>query len=611
MSWASEDDQIVGLVVESKTKSSAEFIKLDSLIQDKKVVEVTLDSRSLHEGTFITHKGLLSSGSSVMEGPVKSVQQAVSLPVAGTIPHPMKHNSLDLVLVDSEFCFVGAGPQTDEASVRFALENDAFGTKRVALVRDLFDRNYEDRGTLSKVLKVVGKSAVVLESVLGSSNLKRRLVCEYVRKPSGKYVKSRNNVELGDYLDSQGFEKVIKISDEVCPKGIQLINIGNGKALVFSEKLASILSQSNINATVAEGNFDNLQRNTLVLRKSVDRTPIQNKDSSAEKVLSSDSNVPLYWASRSTLGGKSSQTTNSILMVAPLGFQTNIETAADNYFMHKSDESTDEIERKALLEFSELHMKFANVGVNILIHCPERFFNTPDATFPNNWFSTHPAGEVAEPTVALYPMKTPTRRAERRQYLISEFQTVYSRELNFTHWEAADIPQFYESTGVIIMDRIRKIAYCNISERCSEVIAKEWGRRLGYEMVLFKSVDIKGLGVYHTNVMMSVGSTLSVVCLDSVKDPKEKENLKSKLEKHHEVLVISLDQMNNFCGNVLEIQGSDGKRYMAMSTTAYNNFTQEQRDLMLKHVDGIIHSHIPTIETIGGGSVRCMLGELF
>jgi len=298
-------------------------------------------------------------------------------------------------------------------------------------------------------------------------------------------------------------------------------------------------------------------------------------------------------------------------MVAPVGFQTNPETLQDNHFMHTTGDSLSEVERKALLEFSELHMKFRNAGINVYLQCAERFFNTPDAVFPNNWFSTHTASEVGVSTMALYPMKTPTRRAERRQHVISEFQQVYDREMNFTHWEYSDYPQFFESTGVLIMDRIRKIAYCNISERCSEKVAREWGRRMGYEMVLFRSVDSQGRGVYHTNVMMSVGTTVSVVCLESVPNQAERENLKQKLMKHHTVVEITGEQMNNFCGNILELQGADHKRYMAMSSTAYNNFTEEQRKVMLQHVDGIIHSHIPTIETIGGGSVRCMMGEIF
>jgi len=337
---------------------------------------------------------------------------------------------------------------------------------------------------------------------------------------------------------------------------------------------------------------------------------VHNKNPNAEFVVKHNLHTSYEWKSRSALDGAPSHTTNTILMVAPIGFQTNIETLQDNYFMHTTADDASEVERKALEEFSALHMKFRNAGIHVYLCCAERFNKTPDAVFPNNWFSTHPTSEAGVSTLVLYPMKTPSRRAERRQNVISELQQVYEREFNFTDWEHADFPQFFESTGVLIMDRIRKIAYCNISERCSEKIAREWGRRMNYEMVLFTSVDKQGRGVYHTNVMMSVGTTVAVVCLDSLPNPTQRENLKQKLMKHHTVVEISLDQMNNFCGNILELQGADKKRYMAMSTTAYNNFTEEQRKVLLQHVTDIIHSPIPTIETIGGGSVRCMMGEL-
>uniref|UniRef100_A0A6B2LBN9 Amidinotransferase n=1 Tax=Arcella intermedia TaxID=1963864 RepID=A0A6B2LBN9_9EUKA len=299
-------------------------------------------------------------------------------------------------------------------------------------------------------------------------------------------------------------------------------------------------------------------------------------------------------------------------MVAPVGFCSNAETILDNHFMSKSSESNNQLEHKALLEFSALHQKLRAAGINIWVHAPEHFHGTPDAVFPNNWFSTHPGSEMNGPwTVAFYPMKTPSRRAERREHIISEFQEVYGKELSFTHWEYADVPGFLESTGVLVLDRINKIAYANLSERCHRGIAESWGKRLGYKMCLFHSTDSQGRALYHTNVMMSIGTSIAVVCLESVEDPQEKQELLHNLNatgKH--ILEISREQMNNYCGNCIELKSSKGK-LMCMSEKAYQNFTESQKAVFLQHVDEILHSDLTTIEVIGGGSLRCMIGELF
>jgi len=209
-------------------------------------------------------------------------------------------------------------------------------------------------------------------------------------------------------------------------------------------------------------------------------------------------------------------------------------------------------------------------------------------------------------------MKTISRRAERRQNIISELQNVYEREISFTQWEFSDFPHFLESTGVLVIDRIRKIAYASLSERCYERIAYVWAKRMGYELCLFHSTDIQGRPLYHTNVMMAIGTQCAIVCLESVEDPKERELLESSLTKSGlNIIAITREQMNNFCGNCIELKGTGGKRVMAMSERAYNHLTEEQKAAMLLYVDEILHADLTTIETIGGGSLRCMIGELF
>jgi len=279
--------------------------------------------------------------------------------------------------------------------------------------------------------------------------------------------------------------------------------------------------------------------------------------------------------------------------------------------MKPSTLSPEEIERKALSEFSGLHLKLYNAGIRVVLHCAERFHDTPDAVFPNNWLSTHPASEVGVPTVIFYPMKWLSRRAERRQNIISELQAVYDRELSFTQWEFSDFPHFLEGSGVLIMDRLNKIAYACLSDRCNKRIGTMWANKLGYSLVLFHAVDIKGRPVFHTNMVMSVGTSIAFVCLEAVEDQQEREILEKSLSKSHTILALTREQMRHYCSNVLELNNGKGKKILCMSSRVFYQLTDKQKALVLQHVDEILHSDISTIETVGGAGVHSVVAELF
>jgi len=416
-------------------------------------------------------------------------------------------------------------------------------------------------------------------------------------------------IEFGNYIEEQGYH-IIEMPETLFKDGLSIINLGLGQLLVPDQEVADIIrSDSHFKGSVEVMhlekdilfNYDFISKSSLIYRQS--------SPEAIHKFSAPNENISRVWDTCTNPTAR--QTSDTILMVAPVGFQTNVETAADNYFMKKALQNALEIERKALLEFSALNKALTSAGVKVVLFSSERFHKTPDAVFPNNWFSTHSSSELGESTVIFYPMKTPSRRNERRQNIISELQTVYKREISFTQWENSDFPHFLESTGVLIMDRIRKIAYATLSKRCYSKIAHTWAHRAGYELCFFHSTDFQGRPIYHTNVMMSVGTSVAVVCLDSVENPEEKKKLIATLKVSHEIITISREQMNNFCGNILEVSSTDGKKILCMSTRAYENFTDAQRRKLLKHVDTICHSDIPTIETIGGGGVRCMMGELF
>ncbi|GIL62309.1 hypothetical protein Vafri_16587 [Volvox africanus] len=305
-------------------------------------------------------------------------------------------------------------------------------------------------------------------------------------------------------------------------------------------------------------------------------------------------------------------------MVAPTAFGFNEQAAQDNSFMHaaaKPGEGND-LTRQVLREFAGLHhvlTQVAGVKVNLFEH--NLSHGTPDACFPNNWFSTHPAGEAAggvkEATLVFYPMKCPNRAAERREDIKKVLATKgYGRVYDMSVEEANK--KYFEGTGVLVIDRVNGVVYVDISERADRSLAEEWTQKMGYkELVAFRSTDLRGKSVYHTNVMMAVGTGVAIVCADSVKDAKERQHLLSSLRRTHEVVEISLAQMDALCGNALELEDARGLPVMAMSTQAYNAFTEEQRRVMRRHVADLVHAPIDTLERVGGGGVRCTLAEIF
>lgn len=305
------------------------------------------------------------------------------------------------------------------------------------------------------------------------------------------------------------------------------------------------------------------------------------------------------------------QYTNTILMVEPVDFRFNAETAVNNYFQNESSESSESIQQKALNEFQAMVSKLREHGVNVITIKDTLEPHTPDSIFPNNWISFH-----ENATIALYPMFAQNRRDERREDdvldLLGEKGFDTEEVMDYTSAEEDEI--YLEGTGSIILDRENGIAYAAISPRTDEELFLEFCEDFEYTPVIFEAnqtVNGERMQIYHTNVMMCVADEYAVICLDTIDDKSEKKNVVASLkESGKEIIAITEEQMNQFAGNMLQVGGMGSSKYLVMSQTAYNSLTAEQIQAIEKF-NKIISVDINTIETLGGGSARCMMAEVF
>lgn len=304
------------------------------------------------------------------------------------------------------------------------------------------------------------------------------------------------------------------------------------------------------------------------------------------------------------------QTTDTILMIRPVAFRMNEQTAVNNYFQEDLDLKNAEINRKAQAEFDAFVEKLEAVGISVIVEEDDELMDTPDSVFPNNWVSFHSNGDVAK-----YPMFAENRRRERRDEVFIRLEKEGFRIENIIDYTSAEHEGiFLEGTGSILLDRENRKAYCALSPRADEELFIEFCEDFEYTPVIFtanQTVDGKRLPIYHTNVMMCLAETFSVICLDTIDDKKERKSVVKHLQQDEkEIISISEAQMNQFAGNMLQLRGKDQKRYMIMSEAAYKSLTPQQIQKIETHC-AIIYSYLETIETCGGGSARCMMAEVF
>ncbi len=299
------------------------------------------------------------------------------------------------------------------------------------------------------------------------------------------------------------------------------------------------------------------------------------------------------------------QATSHIVLVRPNSFGYNAETAASNAFQNSLLLKNDNVMQQVAAEFDAFVMQLESEGVDVNVFEDTIDPVKPDAVFPNNWVTFHSDG-----TVILYPMLAPNRRLERRMDIINELRKKFNvrRVMDLSIYEKEN--RFLEGTGSIVFDHSNKVAYACISPRTDRELFVRVCDYLRYEPVYFYSFDAAGKEIYHTNVMMCVGNGFAVICAESITDLQERKKVIDLLGKTHDIVEISYNQMNHFAGNMLALQSKNGQHLVALSHSAFESLSPEQRTTIEKHAK-LIPLKIPTIETIGGGSARCMIAEMF
>jgi hypothetical protein len=298
------------------------------------------------------------------------------------------------------------------------------------------------------------------------------------------------------------------------------------------------------------------------------------------------------------------QSTDSVLMIRPGRFYPNPETAADNAFQRDANRNLDSLTLVAKNEFDAAVQTLRTAGVNVHVFEDTAEPEKPDAVFPNNWMSTHHDGRIA-----LFPMYSNLRRRERRQDIVQELRKHYrvTEVIDYSPFE--DEGCYLEGTGSLVFDHVNKIAYVSLSNRSSPKVIQRFADDFSYEPVIFTSIGSNGQPIYHTNVMMCIGTAFAMVGLEMIRNKAERQQVRARLEKTgKEIVELSADQIANFAGNSIELQNKSGEKLLVLSSRAARALTEEQRKTLTRYA-GLLPLELPTIE-LGGGSARCMMATI-
>ncbi len=299
-------------------------------------------------------------------------------------------------------------------------------------------------------------------------------------------------------------------------------------------------------------------------------------------------------------------------MIRPASFGFNEETAGSNAFQKNLPEASAEVSKKAIEEFDGFVQDLRAAEINVIVIDDTKEPPKPDAVFPNNWFSTHIL-DNKERLIITYPMQSKLRRQEMREDVINELSAEYGySKIRLEQSRSAEQKVFLEGTGSIVFDHTLKRAYAALSPRTDSGLLDRICSMIGYEPIVFRATDKEGRMVYHTNVILTIGDTFAVVCSDMIRDEAERKSVCAKLsEGGREMIYINEDHVNNFAGNMIQLRNEEGQKILVMSKRSYDCLENKTKEMLEKHNSKIVTANIGTIETIGGGSARCMIAEIF
>jgi hypothetical protein len=301
-----------------------------------------------------------------------------------------------------------------------------------------------------------------------------------------------------------------------------------------------------------------------------------------------------------------SQAAEKILMVRPAAFAFNIETSGNNFFQNKLEISTSQINAKALEEFDAMVAGLRNEDIDVLVIDDTPAPQKPDAIFPNNWFNT-----TAEGMLNIFPMYAKNRREEKRDDILKWMANNYviNQVFDWTEYEAE--AKYLEGTGSVVIDHKNKFVYACTSPRTHAGVVEKFAAANRYKAITFTAVDSAGRAIYHTNVMMSIGEGFAILCPKAISDDTERIAVAQLLETTgHENIYLEQDQLEHFTGNILQLKNKKGKSFIVLSQTAFNALTDDQKE-RLQQYGQLLSFNVDTIEKVSGGSVRCMMAEIF
>ncbi len=298
--------------------------------------------------------------------------------------------------------------------------------------------------------------------------------------------------------------------------------------------------------------------------------------------------------------------TSTILMVRPAAFGFNKETAANNYFQSNPNIDKIELQQKAVAEFDNMVEILLSHSINVVVIEDSKEPPKPDAIFPNNWLSTSPNG-----LVCIFPMFAPNRRIEKREAILDQLAKEFIVH-DMQDWSEYEVEgRFLEGTGSMIIDYDNKMIYACVSERTSLSVLEKYAATNGFQAIVFLATDKNGMPVYHTNVVMTLGEGFCVLCEEAIDEEWELIAVRQLLEStNHSIIAITREQMHQFAGNMLQVKNSTGEKFLILSETAYRSLRKEQKQ-MLEAYATLLPIAVPTIEEVEGGSVRCMMAEIF